>query len=175
MSKAAFVLSDEIRKAFKKIYKNGERDRDKQAEFIMVALKNLGLWSKENLDRIGKEYIKRMILALSRPALKGRDRDPEKAEEFQLHLWEDLDQVISIHRLDGGADGVELGDFGLDEIVARSRQIESNIKEVEASKKIWDRACEFVVPLLRKNPKWVWRDAVEHMRKTGGLPELTGK
>ena len=170
MSKVAFVLSDEIRKAFKKVYKSGERDRDKQADFILTALKELGLWSKDNIERIGREYIKRMILALSKPMMKRESVDDE--ETFQLHLWEDLDQVISVHRPGGGADGVELGDFGLDEIEARTRQIDLNRREVEASQEIWLRACEFIVPLLRNNPNWVWRDAVEHMRTTGGLPDL---
>lgn len=171
MTKPAFILSDEIRKAFKKIYKQGIRDRDEQANLIDNAIDNLGLWSKENFRRIRLEYIKRMLLVLTKPALKKR-RDEWSDEAYQLHLWEDLDQVLSVHRHDGGADGVELGDFGLDEIEARTRQIEANKREVEASQQIWLRACTYVVPLLRDHTDWVWRDAVQHMRDTGGLPDL---
>lgn len=168
--RAEFVLSDEIRKAFKKIYRTGERDRDKQAEFVFKALHSLGFVSKENLTRVFLDYIKRMILLLSKPHIR---RDPEvDPEYYQLHLWEDLDQVLAVQRADGKTEGVELGDFGLAEVEARTQQIRVNREHVIAEERMWLRACEFIRPLLEANPDWCWRDAVDHMRETGGLPDL---
>jgi hypothetical protein len=104
-----------------------------------------------------------------------------KKEEQQLDLFVDLDQLFDVrHEVKANPDGTkvfkvkqkELGEFDLDDIACISHQKQENRERVLEEEGQWNRAKAIVVPLLQSHPGWVWKDAVEYLRKHGGIPVL---
>jgi hypothetical protein len=81
--------------------------------------------------------------------------------------------IIRRSSLMSASRAVDLGDLGLGEIAAITKQKEDNIRTVAAEHARWRRACDVIVPLLEKNPGWLWRDACDYLRDHGGFPDLS--
>jgi len=67
----------------------------------------------------------------------------------------------------------KLENFTLAEIDAVTAAKHFRIVEAMEAKAKWERSVAGIRLLLEANPDWKWRDAVELMRDTGTMPEIT--
>lgn len=176
--RAASVLFDEIKTARRvAMRRKGLSDAGEIAESVYVDIAHLR--GADNTKRVWLFYINQMtrIAALNANAKSKTDDD----YQLHFHYWDDLDTPLRVERYGVDKDErrkflrvelVELGDFGLTEIDARSDQIKDNQNRIALAKDIWDRAVRVIKPLLESHPEWLWRDAVEYLRGRDELPDL---
>jgi len=88
----------------------------------------------------------------------------------QLDLFRDLDFQITFGRGDKSYQKT-LGDLDYEHALKARQRKESNIERARVSLADFDRAWTIIGPLLKANPGWLWRNAVDHLEKTGGIPD----
>lgn len=175
-ARAVRTLTEAIRDSSRRAYRRGVKERSACSRFVYDDIAD---WrTKTNTKAIWLDFISRTLVKRQKKR-KNKDGSP-----LQTAFWDDLSQLFPIQRQaiinpETGetleherSDLVELGDFGLAEIEQHDVQLDANIKAANTERESWERAKSFVVPLLKRHTGWKWRDAVEHMRARGTLPDL---
>lgn len=174
-SSGSHTLIEAIRDASKHAIRRGILDSNKQAEFIHS---EISAWlSPINIKMMILYYIKTWAVAKP-PKIKETPED-----EPRFRFFDALDETYAVKRpaiqnektgeeiAPARTDFVPLGDFGLVEVAQRDVQMRQNINDAINAQNEWNWAKGYVVPLLNVHKKWTWRDAVEHLRSAGRLPD----
>jgi len=170
------TLTEAIRSSARRAVRKGVTERGACSRFIYTDIAD---WrTKTNTRAVWLDFI-------SRYSVKRKKKNKSKdGQRDQMAFWDHLDQLFPIQRQakvnpETGetveherTELVELGDFGIPEIEQHDAQLDGNISNAQAERALWERAKSFVVPLLKRQKDWKWRDAVEHMRSRGTLPDL---
>lgn len=96
-----------------------------------------------------------------------KPKNHEDDEERQLHLFDDCEDIVFDIRHGDGTVQKALGAFDEKDIAQVTEQKFVNIKRAEAEAEHWERASKVIIPLLRANPGWLWRDAASELRGLG--------
>jgi len=125
-------------------------------------------------DIIRRQTIKRRIdffLEYVTPSRRANRLLDDDHAQFVLDLINDTEEIEQVRYPDRSSKNIKLGDFGVKEIDAKDRQIRKNDTTVTNARLKWERlAIGLVRPLLVANEGWVYRDAINHLRRTGALP-----
>jgi hypothetical protein len=173
----ANVLLSEIKSACRRATRHkGLSKSDDIAKSVYDDVKYLR--SEETDERVWRFYIKQMA-RLNAGTRRARADD----DDYQLHFhyWDDLDTLLPIkrqafdtdlNRTVSFTDLVELGNFDVREMDARSGQVKDNVKTAILADDTWERAVNVIKPLVQSHPGWKWKDAVEYLRGRDELPAL---
>jgi hypothetical protein len=90
----------------------------------------------------------------------------------QMRLFDNYEDIVFDIRHEDGVVQKALGDFNRLDISQIFEQQDANIASAVAARDLFERASKTIVPLLQDHPDWLWRDAVEYLRRNGTLPTL---
>jgi hypothetical protein len=133
-------------------------------EYALAECKKLGMITTEWTHNL---QVQAMIGLATMRVHKAKD-----SAVTQLRLFVDHEDIVFDIRHEDGVVQKSLGDFDEDDIDQIDAQQDANIEAAVASRDQWLRAAKYIRPLLVKHPDWLWRDAVDHLRRNGGLPTL---
>jgi regulatory protein YycH of two-component signal transduction system YycFG len=85
----------------------------------------------------------------------------------QLHFFDDCEDIVFDIRHGDGTIQKALADFDEQDIEQVTQQKTNNIRAAETEAELWERSIKLIIPLLRDNPGWVWRDAVNELAASG--------
>ena len=148
------------------------RDAARRARNIkkLTAPKEIGKYCIDEANLLGAitpEWIEEAKIEKALKYIVWRQKPKLDDEERQLHLFHDCEDIVFDIRHGDGTVQKVLGDFDQQDIEQVTQQKMDNIARAEAEAELWARAINLVLPLVRDNPGWVWRDAVNDLAASG--------